>query len=263
MAREVLSQCGTGGPQVAAIGITNQRETTILWDRKTGQPVYNAIVWQDRRTADDCETLRRQGYDELVYEKNPIVDRFLFCATKIRWLLNEVPGVRARAERGELAFGTVDSWLIWKATGGKVHATDVTNASRTMLMNIHECCWDDELLEMFDIPRELLPTIEASSHCFGETDSQSAGQVDHTGRCRRRPASRIVRPKLHRAWNGQEHLWHRMLPTDERRSRAAAIEEQIAHLGGLRRKRSAGLRVGGQHFCRWCGRAMASRWAGS
>jgi glycerol kinase len=175
VAREVLQTRDLDPREVAAIGIANQRETTILWDRKTGQPVYNAIVWQDRRTADDCESLRQLGHEELVYEKTRLLIDSYFCATKIRWLLNEVPGVRARAERGELAFGTVDSWLIWKATGGKVHATDVTNASRTMLMNVHECQWDDELLELFDIPRELLPKIEPSSHAYGQTDPQLLG----------------------------------------------------------------------------------------
>jgi len=175
VARQVLASCGLTARDVAAIGITNQRETTLVWDRRTGEPIHRAIVWQDRRTAADCDTLRAAGYDALVQSKTGLLIDAYFCATKLRWLLREVPGARQRAEAGELAFGTTDSWLIWKLTNGKVHATDVTNASRTMLLDIHTCQWDDELLSAFDIPRSLLPEVLPSSHLFGSTAAELFG----------------------------------------------------------------------------------------
>ena len=175
VAREVLRDCGLTARDVAAIGITNQRETTMIWDRATGQPIHHAIVWQDRRTAADCDALRAAGHEELVQRKSGLLIDAYFCASKLRWLLTNVPGARQRAEKGELAFGTIDSWLIWKLTGGRVHATDVTNASRTMLMDIESCQWDDELLAALEIPRGLLPEILPSSHVYGETAADLFG----------------------------------------------------------------------------------------
>lgn len=168
--REVMARCGLAASDVAAIGIANQRETTLLWDRNTGQPVYPAIVWQDRRTASRCESLRSDGAAEMVRAKTGLVIDPYFCASKLQWLLEEVPGVRDRAERGELAFGTVDSWLFWKLTGGSVHAIDATNASRTMLLDTVSGHWDDALLELWEIPRSVLPEVVPSSHVVGETD---------------------------------------------------------------------------------------------
>ena len=162
-------------PQILAIGITNQRETTLLWDRKTGEPVANAIVWQDRRTAGRCDALKEQGHAELIQQKTGLVLDAYFSGTKLQWLLDEVPGVRARAEKGELAFGTIDSWLVWKLTGGRVHVTDVSNASRTLLFNLHSMQWDDELLGLFNIPRSLLPEVVASSGVVAETDAEMFG----------------------------------------------------------------------------------------
>ncbi len=173
--REVLAKCGLTASDVAAIGITNQRETTLLWDRTTGEPIHHAIVWQDRRTAAFCDSLREAGHTENVQRRTGLLIDAYFCATKLRWLLDNVPDARARAERGELAFGTIDSWLFWKLTGGRVHATDVTNASRTMLLNIETCQWDDELLALFDIPRSVLPEVLPSSHVYGETDADLFG----------------------------------------------------------------------------------------
>jgi glycerol kinase len=155
------------GPVVAA-GITNQRETTVLWDRHTGEPVYNAIVWQDRRTAGYCDELRRNGAEPEVQSRTGLLLDPYFSGTKVRWILENVPGVRRRAESGELAFGTVDTWLIWKLTGGAVHATDASNASRTLLFNIHTGQWDEEMLRLFGIPRAILPEVRASSGSFGE-----------------------------------------------------------------------------------------------
>ncbi len=169
VARGVLRDCGLTAGDVAAIGITNQRETTLIWDRTTGEPIHHAIVWQDRRTAADCDALRAAGHEELVQQKSGLLIDAYFCATKLRWLLEHVPGARQRAEAGQLAFGTIDSWLVWKLTGGRIHATDVTNASRTMLMDIETCQWDDELLAVLEIPRSLLPEILPSSHVYGET----------------------------------------------------------------------------------------------
>ncbi|SFT72399.1 glycerol kinase [Algoriphagus locisalis] len=155
--------------QVAAIGITNQRETTIVWDRKTGKAIYNAIVWQDRRTANYCNELKDKGHSEMVVSKTGLIIDAYFSATKIKWILDNVDGARKRAEAGELAFGTVDSWLIWNLTSGKTHITDITNASRTMLFNIHSQEWDQELLDLFDIPASLLPEVKSCSEVYCET----------------------------------------------------------------------------------------------
>ncbi|AKJ32016.1 glycerol kinase GlpK [Caldimonas brevitalea] len=174
-AREVLGKAGLQASQMAALGITNQRETTLLWNRKTGEPVYNAIVWQDRRAEPLCTQLREQGLEPTVRAKTGLVIDAYFSGTKIQWILDNVPGVRAAAERGELAFGTVDSWLVWQLTGGRLHVTDVTNASRSMLFNIHRNEWDDELLDALRIPRSLLPEVHPSSHVYGETDAGVLG----------------------------------------------------------------------------------------
>jgi glycerol kinase len=154
---------------IAAIGITNQRETAVIWDRKTGDPIFNAVVWQDRRTASFCDQMRADGLESLVQEKTGLVIDAYFSGTKVRWMLDNVPGARERAERGELAFGTIDSWLIWKLTDGHVHVTDETNASRTMFFNIHAREWDDELLKVLNVPRAILPVVRSSSEIYGET----------------------------------------------------------------------------------------------
>ncbi len=167
-AREVVAKAGV---KVAAIGITNQRETVVLWDRKTGEPLHKALVWQDRRTAAFCETLKQQGWEPRVRELTGLVLDPYFSATKLRWLLDHVDGARARAERGELAFGTVDSWLLWQLTGGQVHATDASNASRTLLYDIHRGDWSDELLALFGIPRALLPEVRPSTGPFGRSEA--------------------------------------------------------------------------------------------
>jgi len=166
---DALRNAGIGAGDVAAIGITNQRETAIIWDRKSGLPLCNAIVWQDRRTSGYCDELKSQGRGELIQDKTGLVIDAYFSATKWRWMLENVPGAREKAEAGLLALGTVDSWLIWKLTGGKVHVTDVTNASRTMLFNIKTLSWDEELLELFGIPESMLPEVKSSSEVYGET----------------------------------------------------------------------------------------------
>ncbi len=164
---ETVAKSGVSVKDISAIGITNQRETTVVWDKKTGKPVYNAIVWQCRRTAPQIEELKSRGLTETIRQKTGLIPDAYFSASKIQWILDNVDGARARAERGELLFGTVDSWLIWKLTDGKVHATDRTNASRTMLFNIHTLAWDDELLQLFNIPRSMLPAVKSSGEIFG------------------------------------------------------------------------------------------------
>jgi glycerol kinase len=170
VAREALARAGLNATQLRALAITNQRETTVLWDRATGTPVAPAIVWQDRRTAGVCDALRRQrGLAARIQRKTGLVLDAYFSATKLQWLLDHVPGARKRAEAGELAFGTIDSWLLWNLTGGQVHATDASNAARTLLFNIHTLQWDEELLRLFDIPHAVLPHVHPSSGVFGET----------------------------------------------------------------------------------------------
>lgn len=165
--RECIERAGINAADIAAAGITNQRETTILWDRVTGAPIHNAIVWQDRRTAPLCDELRQQGLHELFRQKTGLMLDAYFSGTKIRWMLDNIPGARARAERGDVLFGTVDSWLIWNLTKGSTHVTDISNASRTLLLNIHTGEWDDELLALLDIPRPMLPRVASSSELVG------------------------------------------------------------------------------------------------
>lgn len=160
---------------IAAIGITNQRETTVVWDKETGAPIYNAIVWQDRRTSEQCDLLKQKGLDKLIQQKTGLVLDAYFSATKIQWILNNVHGAREKAAEGKLAFGTIDSWLIWNLTEGQLHITDVTNASRTMLFNINTVSWDEELLELFEIPKNLLPEVKSSSEIYGETSGKLLG----------------------------------------------------------------------------------------
>ncbi len=166
---EAITKAGVNGKNIAAIGITNQRETTIVWDRETGEPIYNAIVWQDRRTSDYCDSLKDQGLLPNIQEKTGLIIDSYFSGTKIKWILDHVDGARKRAEQGKLAFGNVDSWLVWKFTQGEKHITDETNASRTMLYNIRERHWDNELLELMDIPQSMLPEVHASSEVYGGT----------------------------------------------------------------------------------------------
>ncbi|WAC73883.1 glycerol kinase GlpK [Roseateles sp. SL47] len=174
-AREVLAKANLSAADLKGLGITNQRETTLVWNRKTGQPVYHAIVWQDRRAEPQCAALREQGHTAMVQRKTGLVIDAYFSGTKLQWILEHVPQAREQAERGELAFGTIDSWLIWQLTHGEVHVTDVSNAARTMLFNVHENRWDDELLTLLRIPRSVLPEVHPSAHEFG------VASADHLG----------------------------------------------------------------------------------
>jgi glycerol kinase len=175
VASEAIAKAGLESTAIAAIGITNQRETTVVWDRETGVPVYNAIVWQDRRTAAFCDALKEQGLEPLIREKTGLLVDAYFSGSKIKWILDNVPGARARAEAGKLAFGTIDSWLVWNFTQGQVHVTDVSNASRTMLFNIHTLNWDDELLQIMGVPKCMLPEVRSSSEVYGLTQGTQLG----------------------------------------------------------------------------------------
>ncbi|MBU3181915.1 glycerol kinase GlpK [Clostridium psychrophilum] len=175
MAQEAMAQIGVTAHDISAIGITNQRETTLVWNKNTGVPVYNAIVWQCRRTAGMCDELKATGFDKVVRDKTGLILDAYFSGTKVKWILDNVTGARAEAEKGNLIFGTVDTWLIWKLTNGKVHVTDYTNASRTMLYNIHELKWDDEILKTLDIPKSMLAEVKPSSCVYGYTDKSIFG----------------------------------------------------------------------------------------
>jgi glycerol kinase len=181
VAFDALLKAGIDSRDIAAIGITNQRETTVVWDRTTGKPVYNAIVWQDRRTADYCDRLKAEGHADRIQEKTGLVIDAYFSATKVRWILDNVKGARQLAEKGQLAFGTVDSWLIWNLTGGELHITDVSNASRTMLFNINTLSWDGELLKLMNVPESILPEVRSSSEIFGETSGHFSSPVRIAG----------------------------------------------------------------------------------
>jgi len=174
-AQEALSSAGLGAGDIRSLGITNQRETTVVWNRRTGEPLCNAIVWQDRRAEPTCAALRAQGHADMIRARTGLIVDAYFSGTKLKWILDHVPGARTSALRGELAFGTIDSWLMWQLTGGAVHATDASNASRTMLFDIRANAWDDELLRLLDIPRELLPEVHPSSHVYGHTKAELLG----------------------------------------------------------------------------------------
>jgi glycerol kinase len=181
VALEAITKAGLQSTSISAIGITNQRETTIVWNRKTGKPVYNAIVWQDRRTAAFCDSLKKEGQSHMILEKTGLIIDAYFSATKVKWILDNVKGARKMADAGELAFGTVDSWLVWNLTRGELHITDVSNASRTMLFNIHTMGWDNELLSLFDIPISMLPRVRASSEMYGTTSGLFSSSIPVAG----------------------------------------------------------------------------------
>ena len=172
-----MAKLGISAADISAIGITNQRETTVVWNKHTGQPVYNAIVWQCRRTAEVCDELREKGLDKMFKEKTGLILDAYFSGTKIKWILDNVEGAREEAEKGNLLFGTIDTWLIWNLTKGKVHVTDYTNASRTLIFNIHELKWDEEILEILDIPKSMLPEVKPSSYVYGHTDYSLFGAI--------------------------------------------------------------------------------------
>ncbi len=253
---------GVAARDIAAIGITNQRETTVLWDRASGASLHNAIVWQDRRTAERCRVLKEDGCEPAVTARTGLLLDPYFSATKVEWLLDHIPGARAQAERGELAFGTIDSWLIYKLTGGEVHATDVTNASRTMLLDLKRLAWDEEMLTLFRVPRAILPEVRDSAGDFGATDQGIVRRVHpHRGRGGR-PAGGRVRAGLFRAGRCEDHLRHRLLRAGQHGRACARLAEPAACDVGLSRQGRDGLCDRRQHLRRGRGGAMAARRAG-
>ena len=259
VARAALKKASATAGDIAAIGVTNQRETTILWERDSGKPVANAIVWQSRVSAPICDRLKADGFESLVQEKSGLVIDAYFSGTKIKHLLDTIPGLRERAERGEVLFGTVDSFLIWRLTGGKRHVTDVTNASRTMLFNLNTLQWDDELLKMLDVPRKMLPEVKSSQRNLRRNRSRIVRRGDSDCRLRGRSASRHIRPGLFRSRQRQEHLRHRLLHAAKRRQQAGAFQKQTIGHGRLADRRENDLLPGriGIHRRRGC--AMVAR----
>ena len=217
VAREALAAARLSPGDIAAIGIANQRETTVLWERDTGRPVANAIVWQSRVSAPICERLKAEGFEALFRQRTGLVIDAYFSGTKIKHLLDSSDGLRARAARGEVLFGTIDTWLLWRLTGGRVHATDVSNASRTLLFNIHRLEWDEELLEILDVPREMLPDVRATSEVYGRERRRHLWRRHSHCQSRRRSAGGALRAGVLRAGNGEEHVWDRLFPVDEHR----------------------------------------------
>jgi glycerol kinase len=253
IAGDAIGRANIDLKDIAAIGITNQRETAVVWDRKTGEPIFHAIVWQDRRTAAICDQMRADGLEKLVESKTGLVIDAYFSGTKVRWMLENVPGARERAERGELAFGTIDSWLIWKLTEGEVHVTDETNASRTMLFNIHTRDWDDELLQALHVPRSMLPAAKSSSEVYGET---SGGTL--TGRDCRRSASCAFRPDVQQTRDGKKHLRNRLFHADEHWHKTDHIEKQVNHDHRLATRRPDILCAGRKRLHHWSGCSMVA-----
>ena len=249
VALSAMNQIGASAEDIAAIGITNQRETTIVWDRDTGEPVCHAIVWQCRRTSAYCDELKARGLTEKFRQKTGLVIDAYFSATKLKWILDHVPNARQKAEAGQLLFGTVETWLIWKLTCGKIHVTDYSNASRTMLFNIHTLDWDDEILQELDIPRCMLPQPMPSSCFYEYADPHAFRRRDQDRGGGRRPAGGFVRTDLLCPRRGQKHLWHRRLHADEHRGEAGIFPQRPGDHHRLGSGRPGQLCAGRFHLC--------------
>jgi glycerol kinase len=248
VAREAVVAAGIKLEDLAAVGIANQRETTIVWDRQTGEPLHNAIVWQDRRTASLCDELRKAGAGDMVRERTGLVIDPYFSGTKIAWLLDHVPGARARAERGEFAFGTVDTWLIWHLTGNRTHVTDASNASRTLLYNIHTGEWDPELLNLLAVPRALLPDVRQLIARFRHAVPRHSGRGGNYRWRRGRPTGGVVRPGLPQAGHGEEHLRYRLFHAASHGRPGGAIAERPCN-DVMRSNGRQGIRARRQRVC--------------
>ena len=215
MAKKVLQKVGATASDINAIGITNQRETTVIWDRHTGQPIHNAIVWQDRRTAAYCDELKSRGLEAYIRENTGLVIDAYFSGTKMKWLLDNVAGAREKAAQGDLLAGTIDTWLIWKMTDGKVHVTDYTNASRTLLFNIERLEWDDKLLKELDVPKEILPEVRKSSEIYGSTDL-FGGSIPIAGIAGDQQSALFGQACIHPGM-AKKYLWNGLFYADEHR----------------------------------------------
>src|SRR4051812_27900533 len=254
VAVEALGRAQVRPKELAAIGITNQRETTIVWDRETGDPVYNAIVWQDRRTADYCEALKARGAGETIQAKTGLLIDAYFSASKIRRILDHVPDAKARADAGKLAFGTVDSWLVWKLTARAQHITDVSNASRTMLFNIHTLRWDDELLALFGVPASMLPEVRASSDIYGQvSDTLGIESVPIAGIAGDQQAA-LFGQMCRQPGMSKNTYGTGLFLVQDHRAAPAAVAPALGADGGWPDRRRSGVRAGGQVFHRRRGR---------
>ena len=258
-ARAALAQAGAAAGDVAGIGITNQRETAIVWDRASGRPIHNAVVWQDRRTADACARLRQAGHEPQVAARTGLVLDPYFSATKIQWLLDHVAGARAAAQAGRLAFGTVDSFLLWRLTGGATHACDATNAARTLLFDIGRGEWDQDLCDLFGVPAALLPRVCDCAHDFGSDTAGIIRRSNPHSRRRRRPAGRDRGAGLLRARHDQVHLRYRLLRAAQYRQRAGRVAASPAHHHRVSARRQAHLRARRRDLHRRRRGAMAAR----
>ena len=229
VAHEAMYKINASFQDICAIGITNQRETTVIWDKTTGEPVCNAIVWQCRRTAEYCDTLKRKGLTDQFRKKTGLPIDAYFSATKINWILEHVEGAKTRAQNGELLFGTIETWLIWKLTKGRVHVTDYSNASRTMLFNINTMEWDHEILEELDIPACILPEPKPSSHVYGVADSSIFWRRNTDIRSCGRSAGGLVRADLFFRRRSKKHLWNRLLSADEYWSETCFLRKRFGY----------------------------------
>ena len=253
---EAISAIDINGKDIAAIGITNQRETTVVWHIDTDEPIYNAIVWQDRRTAEYCDKLKAQGLVDRIREKTGLIIDAYFSGTKIKWILDNVPGARERAEKGKLRFGNIDTWLVWRLTRGQVHVTDVTNASRTMLFNIHDLKWDEELLKLLDIPASMMPEVKSSSEVYGHTKTTIfAHEVPIAGIAGDQQAALFGQMCLEPGAIKNTYGTGCFVMLN-------CVKEQPAHHCGLEDRRPGELRTGGIDLCRRFGRAVAARRTG-
>ena len=227
---ECIAKSGVSPNEIAAVGITNQRETTVVWDKTTGRPVYNAIVWQCRRTSDICEKIVSDGMEEYIREKTGLRADAYFSASKIKWILDNVDGARKLAEKGDLIFGTIDTWLLWKLTDGRVHITDRTNASRTMLYDLRNNCWDKRLLEYFDIPESMLPEIRSSSEIYGTISIMGLRNTHF--RHGRGSAGCDFWAGMFQLGRGKDYIWNRMLSSCAYGRRACFGQQRSDHYGG-------------------------------
>ncbi len=257
--REALQKAGASASDVAALGITNQRETAIVWDKTTGKPVFNAIVWQSRLTVPICDALKAKGFDKEIRERTGLVTDAYFSGTKVKWILDNVPGVREKAERGEALFGNVDTFLMWRLSKGRVHVTDPSNASRTLMYNIYKGEWDDVILKELGVPRAMLPTVMPSSGVFGESDPEFfGGAIKMAGDAGDQQAATFgqacyLRAGLLRSGYGEEHLWHGQFHAHEHRQQRRTIAERPAHDHRLGYWQSSHLRAGRCHLYHWSG----------
>lgn len=258
VAVEAMSKIGATAADIAAIGITNQRETAIVWNKETGEPIYNAIVWQCRRTSDIADALKKKGLEDSYRKKTGLIIDAYFSATKIKWILDNVKGARKLAEEGKLLFGTVETWLIWKLTKGEAHVTDYSNASRTMLFNINTLTWDKDILAELDIPESMLPKSDAIKLRIWLYRPGIFWKCDTDCRCSRRPAGSFIRTDLLFRRRSEEYIWYRLFPVDEYRRTSGIFRKRTGHHHCLGAGWQSKLCTGRLYLCGRCGNPVAA-----